>query len=197
MQTVPKIEENQGQELSPAPLRDRCLCPWRIPPGEEVRRVTRPFHSCHIGCLVVCAGRKDRNMLALEIRPPSPASGTEALPALRGPQAPQGGYGAQRTGPARRLQGPVGKHFQEHLNWVGEQEVRPWEADSILLSPRLEMIRSATPFPLVSLFFMFIGFILSNIGHIRPHRTILAFVSGIFFILSGKTCCFLSCTLDS
>lgn len=49
----------------------------------------------------------------------------------------------------------------------------------------LEMIRSATPFPLVSLFFMFIGFVLSNIGHIRPHRTILAFVSGIFFILSG------------
>lgn len=47
------------------------------------------------------------------------------------------------------------------------------------------MIRSATPFPLVSLFFMFIGFILSNIGHIRPQRTILAFVSGIFFILSG------------
>ncbi|EAW89018.1 calcium channel, voltage-dependent, gamma subunit 5, isoform CRA_a [Homo sapiens] len=49
----------------------------------------------------------------------------------------------------------------------------------------LKMIRSATPFPLVSLFFMFIGFILNNIGHIRPHRTILAFVSGIFFILSG------------
>lgn len=69
-------------------------------------------------------------------------------------------------------------------------------ADSILLSPRLEMIRSATPFPLVSLFFMFIGFILSNIGHIRPHRTILAFVSGIFFILSGKLCCFLAHTLD-
>lgn len=50
------------------------------------------------------------------------------------------------------------------------------------------MIRSATPFPLVSLFFMFIGFILSNIGHVRPHRTILAFVSGIFFILSGEFC---------
>ncbi|KAM8946504.1 voltage-dependent calcium channel gamma-5 subunit isoform 2-T2 [Pelodytes ibericus] len=49
----------------------------------------------------------------------------------------------------------------------------------------LKMIRSATPFPLVSLFFMFIGFILNNVGHIRPHRTILAFVSGIFFILSG------------
>ncbi|XP_034567675.1 voltage-dependent calcium channel gamma-5 subunit-like [Notolabrus celidotus] len=49
----------------------------------------------------------------------------------------------------------------------------------------LKMIRSATPFPLVSLLFMFIGFILSNIGHVRPHRTILAFVSGIFFILSG------------
>ncbi|XP_052383466.1 voltage-dependent calcium channel gamma-5 subunit-like isoform X3 [Oncorhynchus keta] len=48
-----------------------------------------------------------------------------------------------------------------------------------------EMIRSATPFPLVSLFFLFIGFVLSNIGHIRPHRTILAFISGIFFILSG------------
>lgn len=49
------------------------------------------------------------------------------------------------------------------------------------------MIRSATPFPLVSLFFMFIGFVLSNIGHIRPHHTILAFVSGIFFILSGTS----------
>jgi len=49
----------------------------------------------------------------------------------------------------------------------------------------LEMIRSATPFPLVSLFFMFIGFVLSNIGHIRPQRTILAFISGILFILSG------------
>ncbi|KAF7698216.1 voltage-dependent calcium channel gamma-5 subunit [Silurus meridionalis] len=49
----------------------------------------------------------------------------------------------------------------------------------------LKMIRTATPFPLVSLFFMFIGFVLSNIGHIRPHRTILAFASGIFFILSG------------
>ncbi|MBN3272996.1 CCG5 protein, partial [Polyodon spathula] len=48
------------------------------------------------------------------------------------------------------------------------------------------MIRSATPFPLVSLFFMFIGFILNSFGHIRPHRTILAFVSGIFFILSGE-----------
>ncbi|KAJ1071949.1 hypothetical protein K5549_013816 [Capra hircus] len=52
-------------------------------------------------------------------------------------------------------------------------------------TPTPQMIRSATPFPLVSLFFMFIGFILSNIGHVRPHRTILAFVSGIFFILSG------------
>ncbi|XP_045065301.1 voltage-dependent calcium channel gamma-5 subunit-like isoform X1 [Coregonus clupeaformis] len=49
----------------------------------------------------------------------------------------------------------------------------------------LKMIRSATPFPLVSLFFLFIGFVLSNIGHIRPHHTILAFISGIFFILSG------------
>lgn len=35
---------------------------------------------------------------------------------------------------------------------------------------------------------MFIGFVLSNIGHIRPHRTILAFASGIFFILSGTVC---------
>ncbi|KAM8845597.1 voltage-dependent calcium channel gamma-5 subunit isoform 2-T3 [Spinachia spinachia] len=49
----------------------------------------------------------------------------------------------------------------------------------------LKMIRSATPFPLVSLFFMFIGFVLNNIGHVRPHRSILAFVSGIFSILSG------------
>lgn len=47
------------------------------------------------------------------------------------------------------------------------------------------MIRSATPFPLVSLFFMFVGFVLNNIGHVRPNHSILAFVSGIFFILSG------------
>ncbi|TNN30034.1 Voltage-dependent calcium channel gamma-5 subunit [Liparis tanakae] len=61
----------------------------------------------------------------------------------------------------------------------------------------LKMIRSATPFPLVSLFFMFIGFVLSNIGHIRPHRTILAFVSGIFFILSGTRFGFRSLTLKT
>ncbi|KAJ3614637.1 hypothetical protein NHX12_018208 [Muraenolepis orangiensis] len=36
----------------------------------------------------------------------------------------------------------------------------------------LKMIRSATPFP-------------CNIGHLRPNHTILAFISGIFFVLSG------------
>lgn len=50
-----------------------------------------------------------------------------------------------------------------------------------------EMVRTATPFPMVSLLFVFTAFIISNIGHIRPQRTILAFVSGIFFILSGGT----------
>ncbi len=50
----------------------------------------------------------------------------------------------------------------------------------------LEMVRTATPFPMVSLLFVFTAFVISNIGHIRPQRTILAFVSGIFFILSGK-----------
>ncbi|XP_072102800.1 voltage-dependent calcium channel gamma-7 subunit-like [Mobula birostris] len=49
----------------------------------------------------------------------------------------------------------------------------------------LKMIQTATPFPMVSLLFVFTAFIISNIGHIRPQRTILAFVSGIFFILSG------------
>ncbi|XP_018419701.1 PREDICTED: voltage-dependent calcium channel gamma-7 subunit [Nanorana parkeri] len=49
----------------------------------------------------------------------------------------------------------------------------------------LKTIRSATPFPMVSLFLVFTAFVISNIGHIRPQRTILAFVSGIFFILSG------------
>ncbi|KAK3551244.1 hypothetical protein QTP70_013989 [Hemibagrus guttatus] len=49
----------------------------------------------------------------------------------------------------------------------------------------LKMVRTATPFPMVSLLFVFTAFILSNVGHIRPQRTILAFVSGIFFILSG------------
>lgn len=50
-----------------------------------------------------------------------------------------------------------------------------------------EMVRTATPFPMVSLLFVFTAFVISNIGHIRPQRTILAFVSGIFFILSGGT----------
>ncbi|XDV40033.1 hypothetical protein PO909_009195 [Leuciscus waleckii] len=47
------------------------------------------------------------------------------------------------------------------------------------------MVRTATPFPMVSLLFVFMAFIISNVGHIRPQRTILAFISGIFFILSG------------
>ncbi|CAL8349672.1 unnamed protein product [Boreogadus saida] len=33
-----------------------------------------------------------------------------------------------------------------------------------------EMICSAMLFPLVSLFLMFIGFVLINVGHIRPHH---------------------------
>ncbi|KAK5608045.1 hypothetical protein CRENBAI_005620 [Crenichthys baileyi] len=49
----------------------------------------------------------------------------------------------------------------------------------------LKMVRTATPFPMVSLLFVFTAFVISNIGHIRPQQTILAFVSGIFFILSG------------
>ncbi|CAO2627440.1 Voltage-dependent calcium channel gamma-7 subunit, partial [Lemmus lemmus] len=51
--------------------------------------------------------------------------------------------------------------------------------------PPPETVRTATPFPMVSLFLVFTAFVISNIGHIRPQRTILAFVSGIFFILSG------------
>uniref|UniRef100_A0A3P8SLQ2 Voltage-dependent calcium channel gamma-7 subunit n=1 Tax=Amphiprion percula TaxID=161767 RepID=A0A3P8SLQ2_AMPPE len=49
----------------------------------------------------------------------------------------------------------------------------------------LKMVSDATPFPMVSLLFVFTAFVIGNIGHIRPQRTILAFVSGIFFILSG------------
>uniref|UniRef100_A0A8C0Z871 Calcium voltage-gated channel auxiliary subunit gamma 7 n=1 Tax=Cyanistes caeruleus TaxID=156563 RepID=A0A8C0Z871_CYACU len=48
-----------------------------------------------------------------------------------------------------------------------------------------ETVRTATPFPMVSLFLVFTAFVISNVGHIRPQRTLLAFVSGIFFILSG------------
>lgn len=70
-----------------------------------------------------------------------------------------------------------------HRKWDKRKE-KP-KLSFCIVSNFSEMIRSATPFPLVSLFFMFIGFVLSNIGHVRPHRTILAFVSGIFFILSG------------
>ncbi|KAL7977420.1 hypothetical protein Chor_009369 [Crotalus horridus] len=53
---------------------------------------------------------------------------------------------------------------------------------------RTQTIRTATPFPMVSLFLVFTAFVISNIGHIRPQRTILAFVSGIFFILSAANC---------
>ncbi|XP_077445991.1 voltage-dependent calcium channel gamma-7 subunit-like isoform X2 [Stigmatopora argus] len=49
----------------------------------------------------------------------------------------------------------------------------------------LKMVRTATPFPVVSLLFVFIGVVVSSVGHVKPQRTILAFVSGIFFILSG------------
>ncbi|XP_072777710.1 voltage-dependent calcium channel gamma-7 subunit [Taeniopygia guttata] len=49
----------------------------------------------------------------------------------------------------------------------------------------LKTVRTATPFPMVSLFLVFTAFVISNVGHIRPQRTLLAFVSGIFFILSG------------
>ncbi|NXE03294.1 CCG7 protein, partial [Chaetorhynchus papuensis] len=49
-----------------------------------------------------------------------------------------------------------------------------------------ETVRTATPFPMVSLFLVFTAFVISNVGHIRPQRTLLAFVSGIFFILSGE-----------
>ncbi|KAM7323252.1 hypothetical protein ACRRTK_017358 [Alexandromys fortis] len=51
----------------------------------------------------------------------------------------------------------------------------------------LKTVRTATPFPMVSLFLVFTAFVISNIGHIRPQRTILAFVSGVFFILSGHS----------
>lgn len=54
------------------------------------------------------------------------------------------------------------------------------------VTPPPETVRTATPFPMVSLFLVFTAFVISNIGHIRPQRTILAFVSGIFFILSGE-----------
>ncbi|XP_076827477.1 voltage-dependent calcium channel gamma-7 subunit isoform X2 [Brachyhypopomus gauderio] len=49
----------------------------------------------------------------------------------------------------------------------------------------LKMVQTATPFPMVSLLFVFMAFVISNVGHIRPQRTILAFISGILFILSG------------
>ncbi|CAM9185634.1 unnamed protein product [Lampetra fluviatilis] len=50
-------------------------------------------------------------------------------------------------------------------------------------TPRL--MRSATPFPLAALLLMLLGFVINNLGHVRPQRTALAFVSGIFFILAG------------
>ncbi|XP_032826091.2 voltage-dependent calcium channel gamma-5 subunit-like [Petromyzon marinus] len=49
----------------------------------------------------------------------------------------------------------------------------------------LRLMRSATPFPLAALLLMLLGFVINNLGHVRPQRTALAFVSGIFFILAG------------
>ncbi|XP_068189697.1 voltage-dependent calcium channel gamma-7 subunit-like [Antennarius striatus] len=49
----------------------------------------------------------------------------------------------------------------------------------------LKMVRTATPFPMVSLLFVLAAFVISSVGHAQPHRTVLAFISGIFFILSG------------
>ena len=70
--------------------------------------------------------------------------------------------------------------------WGGVLLESPPLTPVFLLTPPPETVRTATPFPMVSLFLVFTAFVISNIGHIRPQRTILAFVSGIFFILSGK-----------
>lgn len=65
---------------------------------------------------------------------------------------------------------------------------RGWDSvgSHLTMSGPPETVRTATPFPMVSLFLVFTAFVISNIGHIRPQRTILAFISGIFFILSGE-----------
>ncbi|KAM6959405.1 calcium channel, voltage-dependent, gamma subunit 7a [Aplochiton taeniatus] len=68
----------------------------------------------------------------------------------------------------------------EYFNGETEVEITTENTANIL-----KAVRTATPFPMVSLLFVFTAFVISNIGHIRPQRTILAFVSGIFFILSG------------
>uniref|UniRef100_A0A8B9Z3M4 Voltage-dependent calcium channel gamma-8 subunit n=1 Tax=Buteo japonicus TaxID=224669 RepID=A0A8B9Z3M4_9AVES len=47
----------------------------------------------------------------------------------------------------------------------------------------LKTVRTATPFPMVSLFLVFTAFVISNVGHIRPQRTLLAFVSGLSNII--------------
>lgn len=82
-------------------LRERGLCAWQgfMPPREEVRHVTSPSTAAILDALegAFCTGREDRSMLALEVRPPSPASGTQALPVLRDPWATQEGEGTQRT----------------------------------------------------------------------------------------------------
>lgn len=67
----------------------------------------------------------------------------------------------------------------------GMPRAQPHLVPPIFIHPA-ETVRTATPFPMVSLFLVFTAFVISNIGHIRPQRTILAFVSGIFFILSGE-----------
>lgn len=69
---------------------------------------------------------------------------------------------------------------------IVSQRVPPHPSFCFPPPPPPETVRTATPFPMVSLFLVFTAFVISNIGHIRPQRTILAFVSGIFFILSGE-----------
>lgn len=87
--------------------------------------------------------------------------------------------------PHKRREAVAAERSQE---WT-RRRCAPWRAPLtpvFPLTPPPETVRTATPFPMVSLFLVFTAFVISNIGHIRPQRTILAFVSGIFFILSGK-----------
>ncbi|CAL8353113.1 unnamed protein product [Arctogadus glacialis] len=86
----------------------------------------------------------------------------------------------------KRKEGKGSGHLSVPLWCSGHLSVPLYGVVDTCLSLYGEMVRTATPFPMVSLLFVFTAFVISNIGHIRPQRTILAFISGIFFILSGE-----------
>ncbi|XP_064296208.1 LOW QUALITY PROTEIN: voltage-dependent calcium channel gamma-7 subunit-like [Phalacrocorax carbo] len=133
------------------------------------------------------------------------ARGARGPYGAQGPMGPYGAlWGAGGAGPygARGPMGPYGALWgagargPEALPPAGREKGR-CVASEYFLEPEINLVtentenilktvRTATPFPMVSLFLVFHAFVISNVGHIAPSAPLLAFrLPCIFFILSG------------